>query len=346
MKLKNLILVSMIALGCCFGSTAAIAQAKQKVVLVMSGGGFYYLPHFIAEAAGFYAAEGLDPEVVNVPSGKQIMAAIVGGSGDVGLVGLQHYADVVAQGGDVVALGTLYDIYPMQLVLSTDALKKKGITPGMSVDETVKRLQGLRIATTGPGTGTELLVRTLLITRGMDPDKDLSLRPVRSGAPMIAAMTQGLVDGFVHVPPTTTLVERQNTGRMVINPLLGNVPELQDVPYLVVGSTRATVLKKRDLLIKTTRAIARASQLARDKPEEAQRSVRQLFKTMEDGEYRETFIAFAKGFPTSPIITAEQLKKTLVMNNLSAPVKINPSYASVVDPSLATEVAKSLTRKN
>ncbi len=38
----------------------AIAQAKQKVNFAMGAGAFYFTLHYVAQAGGYYAAEGLE----------------------------------------------------------------------------------------------------------------------------------------------------------------------------------------------------------------------------------------------------------------------------------------------
>jgi ABC-type nitrate/sulfonate/bicarbonate transport system substrate-binding protein len=176
---------TMLALG----APCAVAQTSPANVTVTLGSdGYFYLLHYITEGAGFYKAEGITVEVVRFSSGSKIIASVLGGSADASMVNIGNTTLAIQKGGDLATLATLYTIMPFAVVLSNDALKKTGITPAMPLDERVKRLQGLRIATTGPGSGTDQFIRTLFVARGMNPDKEVTLQTLGDGGTMLASM--------------------------------------------------------------------------------------------------------------------------------------------------------------
>ena len=124
------------------------------------------------------------------------LAFLLKGFPDVNVVAQgKNGLEAVAHGGTLVAIGTAFDKYPIALVLTNDAIKRMGITPEMSLDEKIKRLHGLRIGITSPGSSTDEFMRTIMMVRGMDPDKDVKLQPIGIGAPMVAAMQQGMKSG-------------------------------------------------------------------------------------------------------------------------------------------------------
>ena len=61
------------------GSAWAQAPLK-KVTIVIGSPGLIYSLHYVAVGAGLFAAEGLDVETVQVSSGTQQIAAVLGGS--------------------------------------------------------------------------------------------------------------------------------------------------------------------------------------------------------------------------------------------------------------------------
>ena len=132
--------------------------------------------------------------MIDTNSGTRQAAAVMGGTGEIGQFSFPHVIKSAAKGGGLVAIGTGYDAYPIQLVLGTGAAAKAGITAAMPVDERIKRLKGMKIAISAPGASTDLFMRTILVVRGIDPDKDLSLQPVGSGAPQLSALEAGVVD--------------------------------------------------------------------------------------------------------------------------------------------------------
>jgi NitT/TauT family transport system substrate-binding protein len=172
-------------------SRAAAETAPQKVTIALAGKGMSFILQYVALGAGLYKAEGLDPDTVDVSSGTRQAAAVMGGSADFTQLGMPHTLRAVARGGDLVAIGTGFDMYPIALVISKSAAQRLGITEAMSVDERLRRIHGLKIGITSPGSSTDEFMRTIMMVRGLDPDKDVRLQPIGIGAPMVAAMQQG-----------------------------------------------------------------------------------------------------------------------------------------------------------
>lgn len=178
-------------------TTAAFAQGKplRKVTLAMAGDGLHISLMHIANLGGYFKEEGLEADIVDLNSGPRSVAALSGGSADFAPIGLIHGIKAYAEGGDIVLVTTLFDALNPLIFLGNDALKKSGITPDMPIDEKVKRLQGLRIGTTSPGSVVDTVVRTLFKARGMDPDKVVRLLPLGSGANMMAALEKAQLTG-------------------------------------------------------------------------------------------------------------------------------------------------------
>ena len=104
----------------------------------------------------------------------------------------------------------------------------------MSLDEKIKRLHGLRIGITSPGSSTDEFMRTILEVRGMDPATAVRLQPIGIGAPMVAATEGGSIDGFAFMSPFTDMIVSKGEGQIIADPMQDNVPEYKDVPYQVI----------------------------------------------------------------------------------------------------------------
>src|SRR5689334_4929369 len=179
----------------------AAAEDLQKVTIAFAGKGMSFLLQYIAIGGGFYKAEGLEPDPVDVASGTRQAAAVMGGSAEITQVGFAHTMHAVGRGGDLVGICTSFDSYPIALVLSNAAIQRLGITQAMSIDEKLKRLHGVKIGITSPGSSTDEFMRTIMLVRGLDPSRDVQLQPIGIGAPMVAAMAQGATDGFAFMSP-------------------------------------------------------------------------------------------------------------------------------------------------
>jgi ABC-type nitrate/sulfonate/bicarbonate transport system substrate-binding protein len=324
---------------------AAAQSPPQRLTIALAGKALAFIIQYVAIGAGFYKDEGIDPEIVYVASGTRQAAAVMGGSADITQVGLPHGLEAVARGGTLVAIGTGFDKYPIALVLTNDAIKRMGITPAMSIDEKIKRLHGLRIGITSPGSSTDEFMRTIMQVRGMDPATAVRLQPIGIGAPMVAATEGGSIDGFAYMSPFIDMIVNKGEGQIIADPMQDNVPEYKDVPYQVILTSRGTLASRRPLLQATERALTRAMQLCHDDPAKAKRIVRAFVTDSSDADYSAAFDTYVKGVPTTPVITQTQVANTLKMVNLAEKAPINPSFEQVVDNSLAEQAAKDILGK-
>ena len=131
----------------------------------------------------------------------------------------------------------------------------------MSLDEKIKRVKGVRIGITSPGSSTDEFMRTIMLVRGMDPSRDVQLQPIGIGAPMVAAMQAGSTDGFAFMSPFTNMAVSRGIGQIIADPITGELPEYRDVPYQVITTSRATLAAKRPVLLHIVRALTRGDEV-------------------------------------------------------------------------------------
>ncbi len=319
------------------------AEAQsQKLTIIMGPGAFFYIIHYVADGGGLFKEEGLVTETIDVSSGPAQVSAIMSGSADVGPLGLQLVVQATAQGGDMVSIAALYNAYPITLVLSNDALKRTGITDTMGIDEKVKRLHGLRLGITTPGSGTDDMARIIFKTRGMDPDAEITIQPLGTTDTMLTALQQGATDGFFYTSPIPEIAVSRGLGQIVIEPLAGNVPEVKGVPYMTLATSHATLEKKKPQLQAVLRAYAKAIKLIHDKPEDARRITRPYFKAMDEAVFNAAFDKYAKGLPTDPVITPDQLVKTVEFMNRVKKTPVSANYDDVIYPDFGREAGKEI----
>jgi NitT/TauT family transport system substrate-binding protein len=318
------------------------ADEPQKVTIAFAGKGMSFLLQYIAIGGGFYKQEGLEPESVDVSSGTRQAAAVMGGSAEITQVGFAHTMHAVGRGGALVGISTAFDVYPIALVLSNDAVKRLGITDTMSLDEKIKRVKGVRIGITSPGSSTDEFMRTIMLVRGLDPSRDVQLQPIGIGAPMVAAMQSGATDGFAFMSPFTNISVSRGIGQIIADPMTGELPEYRDVPYQVITTSRATLAAKRPLLLHVVRALTRAMQFAHEDVEGSRKIARTFFEDTPEAEFNTAFDTYIKAVPATPVISQAQVDKTVQMVNLTEKTPIAATYDQVVYPDLSREAAKEI----
>ncbi len=340
--------IRFVAVALAFAGLAghpAEAEELQKVTIAFAGKGMSFLLQYIAIGGGFYKQEGLEPESVDVSSGTRQAAAVMGGSAEITQVGFAHTMHAVGRGGALVGISTAFDAYPIALVLSNDAIKRLGITNTMSLDEKIKRVKGVRIGITSPGSSTDEFMRTIMLVRGMDPTRDVQLQPIGIGAPMVAAMQSGATDGFAFMSPFTNIAVSRGIGQIIADPITGDLPEYRDVPYQVITTSRATLAAKRPLLLHVVRALTMAMKFAHEDLEGSRKIARTFFQDTPEAEFNTAFDTYIKAVPATPVISQAQVENTVKMVNLTEKTPISATYDQVVSADLSHQAAKDILGK-
>lgn len=322
---------------------SSLAHAEtplRKATLTVGGQGLFFMTPYLAVDGGFFKQQGLDITILDVGSGTRQAASILGGSAEMSTLGIEQNMQADARGGSLVAVSSCFNAFPMSIVLSRKAVEKNGFTAGLSLDDKVKRLHGLRLGISSPGSSTEEFVRTLFLARGMTPETEVSLQPVGGGAPMLAALEAGGIDGFVWGPPFSTTAVAKDNAMVVIDAMTGEVPEFTNYAYLCLSTSRQTLETKRPLLLSAVRAFAATMTFAHTQPDKAAEAIRHRFVEMDDGAYRQVFNLFVKGVPMVPDIEEARYTKTLSTLNVSLKPPLSVPYSQVVTPDLAHEAMK------
>jgi NitT/TauT family transport system substrate-binding protein len=333
-----------IAFSGAVAQTAAPA-AKQRITITSVGDGFQFFPVYIARGGGFFAEEGLDADWVNVGSGTKQAASVMGGSAEMTPLALMHAIKSQAEGADLVAFANLLNDWSMVVVLSNDAIKKAGIELAMPVDEKIKRLSGLKLGITSPGSSTDVSIRKMLLARRMVPDQVIKLQPLGDGTAIFAAFDKKLVDGFVFAAPVPEIVEARGLGKIVVNPMAREVPEQVGVPYAVMATSRATFAKKPEVIRAAARAMTKALIFAHDKPEETLKIMEHYFPDVEAPILARIVTTYRGALPSTPVISREEVAKTVAFMNIGANEPIKASYDAVVLAEPAEAAATALLKK-
>ena len=315
----------------------ARARQLQKFTSVGSGHVLQYAAFYIAVQAKLFEQEGLTADQVSVDSGPKVSAALEGGSAQVGLLGCYETATAASRGGAAVVIAHLYDTFPLFVVLGKDVAARVGVTPTSTVDQKVKMLRGLKIGITSPGSATDLMIRSLFLARGMNPDSDILLQPVGVDAAQIAALEKKLTDGFVFGAPAPQIAVSRGLGQIVINPFEDEIPEMHGLVNTCLAASREVIQKQPKLVLGVLRAVARSIKLMRESPDDARKFTRAEFKEVDEAVFNQSYDTTFKGYPKSLVLTPEELKATVAWRNIGSTKPVEVQYDAAVSPTLARQ---------
>jgi len=177
-------------------AVASPARALEKVTIGLIGspdtGGWLY---YIGVSKGFFAAQGIEPDFIYVPTAPGLMQQLVAGSLDVvGVDGVVEPIHAVAKGAKVAILRmisgtTPYEVIAKPSIHSLKELKGKTICIGGLMD--INRVY---------------LERIMKATGIKDGEYDLVI--IGNSAQRYAALKSGSVDATMLVPPTAFAAEK------------------------------------------------------------------------------------------------------------------------------------------
>lgn len=202
----------------------------------------------------------------------------------------------------------------------------------MGIDGNVGRLTGLRLAVTGIGSTTDVLLRSWLVACGMDPDADLTIQPPGNPGAMYAAFEQGQIDGFVPGAPLTRRAELEGLGKTAIDPLDGGIPETNAVPYAVIIRNERTVAAKPDLLQRTVNALTRAMVLIRTEPQPVRAPIRDCLPDTHANVHEAFEPKFRANAATAPMLTRTEYGTMIGWNAITSSSPIDVTHDASCPP--------------
>jgi len=154
-----------------------------------------YTPIWVAHDAGYFAKEGLQDDIILIPSGTQLAQVTVAGEIEIGSLNGSSAIAAALQGADLKIIGNsgnkmVFSLYVRPEIKSVEALK------------------GKKIGITRFGSAPDISVRYALRKYNINPDKDLTLIQLGFMATVAAGLQGGSIEGGVVSPPTQFAVDQ------------------------------------------------------------------------------------------------------------------------------------------
>lgn len=208
-----------------------------------------YLPLYVAIHEGYFAEEGLDVTVVQATGGAHVTAVV---SGDafavIGGVDSYNFANV-GNADPILAIVNCVNRANVYL------FARKGLLPASDTDGALAAfLRGKTIIAGRYGGSPNVLTRFLLISLGLDPEKDATLLENADASTVTAMLQYGQGDiGNGGEPQISEGV----TAGIFEEPFV-SFPDLGDYAYSVIGVKKSTIEKDPETCAAFVRAMIRA----------------------------------------------------------------------------------------
>jgi NitT/TauT family transport system substrate-binding protein len=195
----------------------------------------------LAQRKGFFKEEGIDAEIIRIPSPASL-AALVNGD-------IDYYSAI----SPVVAAAVRG--LPVKVV----ACYKPGSSNALVARpefKSVKKLKGKTVAVSTPGGGPTFITKRVLKYFGLDPEKDVKLLSLGGDERRLLALKQGLADAVPLSPPFDYLAKKEGfvvlarADELFSYPLAGlatSVKKIREMPEQVKRVIEAGIKANRDI---------------------------------------------------------------------------------------------------
>jgi NitT/TauT family transport system substrate-binding protein len=154
-----------------------------------------YTPIWVAHDAGYFTKEGLQDDIILIPSGTHLAQVTVAGEIDIGSLNGSSAIAAALQGADLKIIGNSGNKMVFSLYVRPEI-------------KTVEAMKGKRIGITRFGSAPDISVRYALRKYNINPDKDLTLIQLGFMATVAAGLQGGSIEGGVVSPPTQFAIDK------------------------------------------------------------------------------------------------------------------------------------------
>ncbi len=306
-------------------SIGASAQTRlEKTRLLLAVGvqsALQNLPLTIADRLGYFAAEGLDIEMLDLANGQRAQQAVMEGAADVACSVFAGLFDAPARNHLLRAFVLLGRAPQIAFGISTRSVP---------VVKQLAQLRGHKIAMAAPGSSAQLVAALVLAREGLAL-KDVRLIEAGGIGTALQTVRSGQVDAVVHTEPVISMLEQKGDIRVVADTRsLKGSQELfgGTMPAACLFATAQSVQNHANTLQALTNAVVRALKwLQTAGPSDLIKAVPEAYMLGDRGLYLAAFGKLRESIALDGLIPDDGAR-----NALRVLQRINPSLlAGTVD---------------
>lgn len=297
----------------------SFVQAQERVTfLYPSPAGTWIVP-MIAREAKYFEQEGLSVELVRVGGSTRIVAALMGGSGQLIHAGEPAVVPAVARGADAVVIAAISRVPQHQLIARPEI-------------KDVKELRGKTVGVTSFGSSSDFILRFALEKNGLDA-RDVSI-----------VQTGGQPEGFAALLAGKIYAQRMSFP-LHLKALQLGMRQLVDFSALgleenngPVITTRSFITQHRATVMKFMRAFVKGMHRYKTDREFSKKVLAKFAQLNDEQILEATWQEYAKNLQKVPRPTLKGIQHVIESGVGGAKIELQPDR--VVDLSIVDELER------
>ncbi len=299
-------------------------QAQDKVRLAHSALESSNAVWYVAQARGYYKKNGLDADLLFIPSTTTSVSSLVAGDVQVANASGGGVASAVVAGADLVMVACYLNSLPYELVV------------GESV-KSAEDLKGKSIGISRVGSASDVAARALIRGLGMEPDKQVLIMQVGGPAERAASFRTGRIAGFPS-PPGIIHLTKGIPYRILIS--TADFQKRFEFPYICATTTKSYLARNRDTVRKVIMAHIEATQFFKTHKEDTKKIISKYSRIANEDYLESAYAATAKLYDTVPLVTRPGVEVQIKEATARKP-GVQLRFEDMVDESIVRELEKS-----
>jgi NitT/TauT family transport system substrate-binding protein len=302
-------------------SIASWSASAEPVKITNIGHGYFSAALYIAKQEKLFEKYGLEPDISYVQGGALALQATLTKQADVGILSYEHVLTVAVQGKRIVSFYNVAN-RPVNNVIANDELMKGA--ENLSIEEKVKRLNGMRVAMPSANGSGEKMLGILAKKYGLTLPGDI--KSVYLGAEAgayVAAFQRGLIDAALPFEPAGVLVQQAGKGKIYLNMMNGEIPEFRDILFMTLATHPDNIKEKPELLRKVAQVFTDATKILKTEPERAKALLAKEYPTMTPETNEQAYATVNQIWPITGHITEQQARATFAYLQPTGTAEVN-----------------------
>jgi NitT/TauT family transport system substrate-binding protein len=278
---------------------------------------------YVAQDRGFYKKNGLDVDLLFIPSTTTSVSSLVAGDVQVANASGGGVASAVVAGADLVMVACYLNSLPYELVVQ-ESIKSAEDLKGKSIG--ISRL----------GSASDVAARALIRGVGLEPEKQVLIMQVGGPAERAASFRAGRIAGFPSPPGIIHLTQG------IPYKILISTADFQkrfDFPYICATTTKSYLSRQRETVRKVLMAHIEASQFFKTRKEESKKIIAKYSRIGNENYLEAAYTASAKLYDVVPLVTRAGVE-TQIKEAVGRKPGAQLRYEDMVDESVVRELEK------
>ena len=217
-----------------------------------------FAPLYHAQAARYFADEGLEIEVMVIP-GPASVQAVIAGDARFAFVPGTYPLMAFERGQRLPAVMSILNRNAINVVMHKEAARAKGISEKSPLADKIASLKGLRLAGSTPGGISHQMLVYYALKAGLDPQKDVQIVGLGTDPARLAALEQRQVDVMATASPSPETAVARGFAIMIVDNAAGEDPDFAEFMMDVLLTTPTTLKERPELVRKIVRALLRSN---------------------------------------------------------------------------------------